>query len=83
MGTSPLPDPTRTPPLGGTVCPDPRWGGQRAVVLQGPQGMLGGLWVLELGEPAGGPLLPTPPPPPPVYLGPEGSIPYVDDPTTP
>ena len=81
MGTAhagiPVPS-IRTPPLGGTVCPDPRWNGGRGLVLPGPNTFLGALQVLTAwtaGQPASsvGPLPPEPP------LGvTEGSIPFVD-----
>ena len=69
----------RTPPLGGTYCPDPRWGAGRALYLSGPMTFLGAWQVLtasELGQPA---VSPTPPPPiPPSPTVEEGSIPWVD-----
>jgi hypothetical protein len=77
MGTSPLPNPQLTPPLGGTVCPDPRWNGGRALVLQGPQTFLGALWVFTAslaGQPASS--VGLPPPPPPGVM--EGAIPFVE-----
>jgi hypothetical protein len=79
MGTSPLPNPSVSPPLGGTVCPDPRWGGGKALVLQGPMAFLGAWWTLtasDQGQPASGPIPPQPPQPPPTVE--EGSIPWVD-----
>jgi len=79
MGTSPLPNPQHSPPLGGQLCPDPRWSGGRALVLQGPQAFLGVRWVLTaslLGQPA---VSPAPPVPPGPIIGViEGSIPFVD-----
>lgn len=79
-----VPDPSRTPPLGTTACPDPAWQAGRALVLQGPMGMLGALWVLELGQVEIDQFPPGPAPPPPAPpLGPEGSIPFVEDPATP
>jgi hypothetical protein len=77
MGTSPLPNPQRTPPLGGAYCPDPAWQAGRALVLQGPQAFLGAVWVLTAsatGQPASAPPQPVPQPPP----APEGSVPFVD-----
>ena len=75
MGTSPLPNPSRTPPLGGVVCPDPAWNGGRAFVLQGPQAFLGALWVFTAtleGQAAAPPPVVFPPP------APEGAVPFVD-----
>ena len=67
----------RTPPLGGTVCPDPAWQAGRTLILQGPMAFLGAHWVLTAsvtGQPAStvAPPLPLPP------GVPEGSIPYSD-----
>jgi hypothetical protein len=79
MGTSPLPNPTLTPPLGGTICPDPRWAAGRGLVLQGPQAFLGARWVLTAslaGQPAQSPAPPVPPVPPPGVV--EGAIPFAD-----
>jgi hypothetical protein len=84
MGTSPIPNfGLRTPPLGGTVCPDPFWKGRRALTLHGPTTFLGARWVLTasaVGQPAAPPI---PPVEPPEYVVPpgtvEGSIPFVDE----
>jgi hypothetical protein len=79
MGTSPLPNPQNTPPLGGKVCPDPRWNGGRALVLSGPQTFLGALQVLTasaIGQPAAPP--PVVPVPPFVPDAVEGSVPFTD-----
>jgi hypothetical protein len=78
MGTSPIKDPSTSPPLGGTVCPDPRWGGGKALVLQGPNAFLGARWLLTssaTGQPAVSPGPPLPPEPIPGVV--EGSIPFV------
>jgi hypothetical protein len=77
MGTSPLPNPQLSPPLGNTICPDPKFAAGRALVLQGPNAFLGARWVLTAslaGQP-GSPALPPPPTPTPA---PQGGIPFVD-----
>jgi hypothetical protein len=77
VGTSPLADPSRTPPLGGKICPDPRWNGGRALVLQGPNAFLGARWVFTAslaGQPAS-PAHPEPPAPTPAA---QGGLPFVD-----
>jgi len=85
MGTSPIPV-SHTPPLAGPGCPDPNWVANRALWIQGVENMVGPRWVIMLG-PGGygpGPAPPIPPTPPTVLpAGPEGSIPYLDDLTTP
>jgi hypothetical protein len=68
----------RTPPLGGTVCPDPAWQAGRALVLAGPQAFLTPLWVFTAslaGQPAVSAVPPIPIPPPSVA---EGSLPFAD-----
>lgn len=78
MGTSPLPNPQHSPPLGGTLCPDPRWAAGRALTLHGPTTFLGPLWVLTasaIGQPAPPPELPPVLPP---TDAPEGSLPFID-----
>jgi hypothetical protein len=75
MGTSPLPNPQQSPPLGGTLCPDKNWAAGRALVLQGPNAFLGARWVFTasaVGQAAAPP--PSIPPPP---TG-QGGIPFVD-----
>jgi hypothetical protein len=84
MGTSPIPNfGRRSPPLGGTVCPDKAWNGRRSLTLHGPTTFLGARWVLTasvLGQPAQSPAPPIPPEPP---LGvPEGAIPFIEDTAT-
>lgn len=77
MGTSPLPEPQKSPPLGGTVCPDPRWNSGRGLVLQGWTTFLGVNQVLTAwaaGQPAVS--MGTPPPLPPGIS--EGSIPFAE-----
>jgi hypothetical protein len=75
MGTSPLPNPQRTPPLGRSGCPDPFWSAGRGLVLQGPQTFLGALWVLTASAEGQAPG-------PPFFI-PEGSIAFIDDTATP
>jgi hypothetical protein len=65
-----------SPPLGGTLCPDPRWGAGRCLVLQGPQAFLGARWVFTASA-VGQPALPSPLPPLPPQVG-QGGIPFVD-----
>jgi len=82
MGTSPLPNPNRYPPLGGSKCPDAAWGAGRALVLQGPLYCVGARWLLPANHytpPVGLPVVI----PPGGLQGPEGSIPYQDDLSTP
>jgi hypothetical protein len=70
-----LEDALRTPPLGGTVCPDPAYVAGRVLVLQGPQPFLGALWVftaIYAGQAASPPAVVPPPP-----AG-EGAIPFMD-----
>jgi hypothetical protein len=80
VGTSPIPNfGLRSPPLGGTVCPDKVWNGRRALTLHGPTTFLGARWVLTasvLGQPAVSPAPPIPPIPPPTVV--EGAIPFAD-----
>jgi hypothetical protein len=68
----------KSPPLGGTRCPDPRYGAGRGLVLQGPQTFLGARYLLTAsfaGQPAS-----TPGPPPPILpSAPEGAIPFIED----
>jgi hypothetical protein len=76
MGTSPIPV-SKSPPLGGAYCPDPRWGAGRYLTLHGPSTFLGASWVLTAsvaGQPAVSPG-PAPPLPPSI---PEGAIPFVE-----
>jgi hypothetical protein len=71
-------DVLRTPPLGGTVCPDPRYAAGRALVLAGPQAFLMPLWVFTAtlaGQPAVSAVPPPSIPPPTVA---EGSLPFAD-----
>ena len=82
MGTAhsgiPVPG-LRTPPLGGTVCPDPRWNGGRGLYLSGPQTFLGAWQILTasaVGQPAVTPPVTVPPILPPT--GVEGSVPFTD-----
>lgn len=86
-GTSPVPNPSRTPPLGASPAPDIRWRGQRALVIQGMMGMLGPKWLIMVNGtglvPLAGPPLPPLAPPSPLPDGPEGAIPYLDDLLTP
>jgi hypothetical protein len=82
MGTSPIPNfGLRSPPLGGTVCPDKAWNGRRALTLHGPTTFLGARWVLTasvLGQPAQSPAVPELPPILPPTEAPEGSLPFID-----
>jgi hypothetical protein len=84
LGTSPIPNfGYRSPPLGGTVCPDKAWNGRRALTLHGPTTFLGARWVLTasvLGQPAQSPAPPVPPVLPPSV--PEGAIPFIEDTAT-
>jgi hypothetical protein len=75
MGTSPLPNPQLSPPLGGTVCPDVNWAAGRGLVLQGPQAFLGARWVFTASLAGQGAAPPPPEPPPPTG---QGGIPFVD-----
>ena len=81
MGTahSGIPVPSlRTPPLGGTYCPDPLWNGGRGLYLSGPQTFLGALQVLTAWQ-AGQPAVSAAAPPPVVLpTVPEGSLPFAE-----
>jgi hypothetical protein len=80
MGTSPIPNfGLRSPPLGGTICPDKNWNGRRSLTLHGPTTFLGARWVLTasvLGQPAQSPAPPVPPVLPPTVV--EGAIPFAE-----
>jgi hypothetical protein len=84
MGTSPIPNfGMRSPPLGGTICPDKNWNAGRSLTLHGPTTFLGARWVLTasvLGQPAQSPAPPVPPVLPPTIV--EGAIPFIEDTAT-
>jgi hypothetical protein len=40
----------KTPPLGGTTCPDPGWGSGTRLVIEGPVATLGPRWVILLPD---------------------------------
>jgi hypothetical protein len=74
----------RTPPLSGTVCPDPQWAGARAVIVQGVEAMLGPRWVIMVNGSGYAPMAGPPLPPLTATLPPvEGAILYIDDLGTP